>query len=43
MGRSGRRNKRGRFWEGGGDLTRAECGVLVNALFLFEGACLEGD
>ena len=32
-----------RFWEWGGDRTRAECGVLFNALFLFEGMSLEGE
>ena len=41
--RWGRRNKRGRFWERRGDGTRAERGVLVDALFLFEVARFEGD
>ena len=34
--------RRGRFWERGGDRKRAERGVLVDALFLFEGASFEG-
>jgi hypothetical protein len=41
--RRGRRNKRGRFWERRGDRTRAERGILVDALFLFEGARFEGN
>jgi hypothetical protein len=42
--RGGRRSgKRDRFWKRRRGRTRAECGVLVYALFLFEGARLEGD
>lgn len=36
------RGGKGRFGEGGGDRTRAECGILFNAFFLFEGASFEG-
>lgn len=42
MRRSGR-NEGCRFWEWGGEGMRAECGVLFDALFLFEGAGLEGE
>ena len=37
-GRSGK----SRFWEWGGDRTRAECRILFNAFFFFEGASFEG-
>jgi hypothetical protein len=37
------RSEKGRFGEWGGDWTRAECGILINAFFLFEGASFEGN
>ena len=41
--RRSRRKEGCRFGEWGGNRTRAECGVLFDALFLFEGASLEGE